>query len=84
MRILPLLALAVLLAATGCARNYVITTHNGARFMTASKPKLEQGNYVFKDASGKPAYISAGRVKEVSPASMVQEEKPRFNPSVAR
>lgn len=59
----------------GCARTYVITLQNGRQVMTASKPRLEKGNYVFKDAEGKPAYVPAGRVREVAPASMVKESQ---------
>ena len=74
-------ALAVLLLC-GCARNYVITLNNGARIYTAGKPKFEKGVYIFKDGNGQKAYVPAGRVKEVAPASMVAEEdKSRFNPS---
>ena len=75
--VLPvLLLLAVLL--TGCARNYVITMSNGARITTKGKPKLQNGSYVFKDASGQPAQVSAGRVREIAPASMSTVEGSQF------
>ena len=74
-------ALAVLMLC-GCAHNYVITLNNGSRINTAGKPKFEKGVYIFKDGRGQKAYVPAGRVREVAPASMVAEQdKSRFNPS---
>jgi hypothetical protein len=64
----------------GCARSYVITLDNGRHITTASKPKLRDGKYVFKDASGKEAYVGQGRVREIVPVSMAQEQKQMFNP----
>lgn len=81
---IPLLLAVGALALAGCTRRYVITTHNGTQVTTSSKPKLQQGVYIFKDASGKKAYVPAGRVREVSPASMVSEDKTRFNPSTSK
>ena len=76
-RLFPaLVLLAVLL--TGCARNYVITMNNGARVTAKSKPKLQGAYYVFKDAKGEPTQISAGRVREIAPASMAREEGSQF------
>lgn len=63
----------------GCAHTYVITLSDGRRITTAGKPRLENGRYTFKDNAGRPASVSAGRVKEIAPASMVEEEKPMFN-----
>ena len=74
--LLILLSLTVL---CGCAHTYVITLDNGKRITTASKPKLENGRYVFKDAMGHPSYVATGRVREIAPASMMKEEKPMFN-----
>jgi hypothetical protein len=76
-RFLPaLLSLSVLL--TGCARSYVITMNNGTRVTTQGKPKLQGGNYVFKDATGQRVQVPAGRVREVAPASMAKEEGSQF------
>ena len=76
-RFLPtLLLLSVLL--TGCARNYVITMSNGTRVTTRGKPKLQDGSYLFKDAKGQPAQVSAGRVREIAPASMAKDEAAQF------
>jgi len=63
----------------GCAHNYVITMDNGRRITTASKPHLERGYYVYKDALGRKHAEPAGRVREIAPASMVDTGKPSFN-----
>ncbi len=76
-RLLPTLCLLAVLI-TGCARNYVITMNNGVRITTSGKPKLQGSNYVFKDAKGQPAQVSAGRVREIAPASMSTEEGSQF------
>jgi len=69
----------------GCAHQYVITLDNGRRITTASKPKLKEQRYVFKDATGKLGYISAARVREIAPASMSKEsDGPVFNPQPKR
>lgn len=78
--LLPILAGCVL-AVSGCARNYVIKLSTGRQVTTASKPRLKGATYYFKDAQGKEQSIPAGRVAEIMPASMAQEEKPRFIPS---
>jgi hypothetical protein len=75
------LCLVICLAAlTGCARQYVMKLSNGTRVTTASKPKLKNGYYTFKDAAGNPNKISQNRVLEIEPASMAEEEKTRFSP----
>lgn len=64
-----------LLVLSGCARGYVITMNNGERIKAATKPHFERGFYYFKDASGRPAEpVSAGRIREIAPASMVEPE----------
>jgi hypothetical protein len=47
---------------------------------TASKPKLQHGQYVFKDGAGRLQYVSQGRVREIAPASMAGDDKRKFNP----
>ena len=64
----------------GCAHQYVITLDSGRHITAASKPKLKGERYVFKDMNGREGYVSAGRVREIAPASMVKEEKSIFNP----
>jgi hypothetical protein len=77
--LLPLLAGLLLL--TGCAHGYVLTLSSGGSIHTGSKPKLVNGFYYFKDASGNPAPpVFAGRVTEIAPASMASDNsKPKFN-----
>jgi len=41
--------------------------------------RVEKGRYKFKDKAGRPSWVPAGRVKEIAPASMVEEQKPMFN-----
>jgi hypothetical protein len=73
---LPLLV--GLMALTGCANHYVIKLNSGAQITTASKPKLKEGIYYFKDAKGEEHAVSAARVREIAPASLAaQENKPK-------
>src|SRR5260370_642521 len=37
---------------SGCAHQYVMTLNNGVKLNAASKPKLKQGKYYYKDAQG--------------------------------
>ena len=70
-----LLPLAVALVLTGCAHRYVITTTTGRTIDTKTKPKLKNGFYVYKDALGRDQVIHAGRVAEISAASIARQEK---------
>ena len=69
-----------LAALTGCARQYVIKKSNGVKIVTASKPKLKNGFYTFKDAAGNERRVSQNSVLEIEPASMAEDEKTRFTP----
>ncbi len=69
---LPLLI--ALIALTGCAHHYVMRLDNGMDITTASKPKLQDGVYSFKDAKGQEQYVASGRVREVAPASVAAKE----------
>jgi hypothetical protein len=68
----------------GCAQSYVMKMQNGTRITTSSKPKMEHGYYVFKDSSGRKMQIPAGKVREIEPSSMAQEEKPQFSVSTPK
>ena len=75
-KLLPLLT--ALLFLTGCARNYVVTMINGQRYSATSKPRLDHGFYRFTDPSGKQQSIYSGQVREIIPASMVNEDSKQF------
>ena len=68
------LLLVALLALTGCAHQYVLKLSSGGEITTASKPKLKDGIYYFKDAKGEEHVIPVSRVREIAPASMVERE----------
>jgi hypothetical protein len=77
--ILPLLAGSLFLS--GCANHYVIKLTNGVELVSASKPKLKDNIYHFKDAKGAEHVVSSGRVLEIEPASMARtEKKPKYMP----
>ncbi len=82
--IAPVLLLALAIGPVGCARRYVMTMNNGTQTTAKGKPKLEQGVYKFKDVTGQEQSVSAGRVREIAPASMAGNERTRFNPSTSR
>ena len=70
--VLAIVAAGILLC--GCASNYVVKLNNGLRITTASKPKLQHGFYVFKDAKGNVQQVPQARVIEIAPASMAEDE----------
>jgi uncharacterized lipoprotein YajG len=67
MKALFVIAVAAVLLA-GCARRYKMTLTNGGSITTSSKPKLnnEGTAYLYKDRLGRDAWVSAGRVNEIS------------------
>jgi hypothetical protein len=78
----PLLLLSIgLVTLCGCARHYIITLNNGEQIDARGKPKLKGGAYYYKDPLGREAYVPAGRIREVAPASMSKEAEPRFLPT---
>jgi hypothetical protein len=66
--------LIILIALTGCAHQYVIRLTNGTQLTTPYKPRLKEGFYCFKDAKGGEHFVPSGRVREIAPASMVEQE----------
>jgi len=63
-----------LITLTGCAHHYVMKLTNGAQITTASKPKLKDGTYRFKDAKGEEQHVPVFVVREVAPASVAERE----------
>jgi hypothetical protein len=75
-----LLLLAGLLFFAGCAQHYVIVRSDFSRIYINNKPKYKDGYYYFKYANGQADRISAGHVREVSPADMVSDPNAGFKP----
>ena len=84
MRKLVLLFAVGLVALCGCARHYVMTLNNGAQIDTRGKPKLKGSAFVFKDAAGRESSVPAGRVREIEPASMADQNKQPFMPTTGK
>ena len=77
-KIISILALAAVVC-TGCATRYSITLNNGDVITSRGKPKHdERGYYFYKDANGQTNVIPAGRVREISPASMADKGGTQF------
>ena len=79
-----LLAVAAVGLLTGCAHRYVVTLSNGTQLTAIGRPRLVDGNYVFKDASKRPVYVPSGRVREIAPASMANKENDLFTPATLK
>ena len=59
----------------GCAHEYIMRLNTGTTILTASKPKLKDGAFHYKDANGADHQISQGRVIEIVPASMAKQQE---------
>ncbi len=68
------LLLVGLIAVTGCAHSYVLRLTNGSQITTATKPKLKDGAYYYKDAKGDEQAVMAASVSEIAPASVAKAE----------
>lgn len=57
-----------LLLLSGCARRYTVTLTNGNTITAHSKPRLVAGGsaFVFKDRTGKPMSVPAGKISEIA------------------
>ena len=75
---LCLLALAV---ACGCRTRYEITLNSGSQITSIGKPKLVQGFYVFKDATGKQTQLNPMRVRRIEPQRRGWSKESTFTPS---
>ena len=60
---------------SGCSHQYVMKMTNNTKIVTASKPKLQNGVYVYKDAKGNQHSISQSRISEIEPLSMSSDEQ---------
>ena len=67
-----------LIALSGCASHYVIRLDNNSEITTATKPKLKDQVYYFKDAKGQEQSVPKFRVRELAPATVAaREDKPQ-------
>lgn len=71
---------ALFLAVTGCRSSYVIETTSGSKIITASRPRLKEGFYVYRDARGDEQRISRMRVSEIGPATSRDLKEPFGGP----
>jgi hypothetical protein len=62
------------IALTGCAHHYVMRLNTGSELSTATKPRLKDGAYHFKDARGEEQVVPAFAVRELAPASVAKRE----------
>jgi len=68
-------ALVGLVLLTGCSHDYVMILSNGDRVRASTKPRLVNGFYYYKDASGREGRpVFSGGVREIGPASMASED----------
>jgi hypothetical protein len=74
----PALLFLACLLLTGCAQRYVVTLNNGTQIDSMGKPRRDGASYIIKDGDGKETRIPAGRVSEIAPASMQEEEADKF------
>jgi hypothetical protein len=78
------LLLAVGIATTGCAQRYLIVKTDGTRLITASRPKLVESKYVYRDATGQVVEVPKMRVRLIEPysekAAGVQRQLPDLLP----
>jgi hypothetical protein len=72
--VLPLV-IAGLMVLSGCSHSYMMKMTNGSKIVTASKPKLKNGVYIYKDAKGGEHTVSQGRISEIEPLSMANEDQ---------
>ena len=63
-----------LIALTGCASHYVLRLDSNREITAATKPKLKDGVYYFKDAKGEEQSVPSFRVRQIAPAAMAARE----------
>jgi hypothetical protein len=63
----------------GCSTRYEITLTNTDRITAFSKPKRDDGHYVFKDATGQEHRVSATRVIQIERKSPGEKTKDPFS-----
>ena len=57
--------LAATLTLAGCTNTYVIRLTNSDEIIAKGRPKLVNGQYLFKDAQGREVRINELRVREI-------------------
>ncbi|MDB6064153.1 MAG: hypothetical protein JWR26_361 [Pedosphaera sp.] len=67
-----LLACSLAILAAGCTTRYSIVLNNGEILTAKGRPQLDrqQNRWHYIDASGQPAELPSGRVREISPESL--------------
>ena len=79
---ISVLLLVLGLCGGGCSNRYVITTTYGTKLVTASKPKLVESRFEYKDASGQIVTIPAMRVRLIEPYSKEAAPSPAWQPDL--
>lgn len=62
----------------GCATHYDLTMGNGDVVRARTKPKLQEGYYVFKDLAGRETIVNAMRVRQIEPVRRGSKPKSSF------
>ena len=78
-KILPILLL-IVAACAGCVTRYSLVLTNGDIITAQGKPTYDaqKGRYYYTDANGQPASVFASKVREISPANMVDKGGTQF------
>ena len=81
---LALTLLAGLAALSGCAHRYLMKLTDGQQMIAISKPRLEGGNYHFRDEQGLECAIPKSRVAVIVTGAVEKEEKQPAAPAAPK